>query len=91
MDYRHIAYEPGKIARVILNRPRYLNAQSYLLREEMDDAFSRAVKDGQVGAIVLSGNGDHFSAGHDIGTEEDLQYRSDQGHIHSNRYVEIFD
>ena len=72
MDYRHIAYEPGKVARVILNRPRYLNAQSYLLREEMDDAFSRAVKDGQVGAIVLSGNGDHFSAGHDIGAQEDL-------------------
>jgi enoyl-CoA hydratase len=91
MDYRHIGYEPGKVARVIINRPRYLNAQSYLLREEMDDAFSRAVNDEQVGVIVLSGSGDHFSAGHDLGTEEDSQYRSDQGHTHSDRFQEFMD
>ena len=91
MDYRHIIYEPGKVARVILNRPRFLNAQSYLLREEMDDAFSRAMDDESAGAIVLSGNGDHFSAGHDIGTEEDIQYREDQDHLHSDRFKEFMD
>ena len=38
MEYQHIIYQHGRVARVILNRPRYLNAQSRLMREEMDDA-----------------------------------------------------
>lgn len=80
MDYQEIIYEPGKVARVILNRPRYYNAQSYLMREEMEDAFNRAVADDTVGAIVLTGAGDHFSAGHDIGTREDGEYRDAHGH-----------
>lgn len=80
MEYQHIIYEPGKVARVILNRPQYLNAQSFLMREEMDDAFNRAVADNQVGAIVLSGLGDHFSSGHDLGTKEDVAYRIEHGH-----------
>ena len=42
MDYQHIIYKPGKVARVILNRPRYYNAQGHLMRMEMDDAFGRA-------------------------------------------------
>ncbi|MBI4595286.1 MAG: enoyl-CoA hydratase/isomerase family protein [Candidatus Tectomicrobia bacterium] len=80
MAFQHIIYEPGKVARVILNRPRYLNAQSYLMREEMDEAFNQAVTDDQVGVIVLSGLGDHFSAGHDLGTKEDVEYRLAHGH-----------
>lgn len=80
MDYQHIIYQPGKVARVILNRPQYLNAQSYLMREEMDEAFHLAVADNQVGAIVLSGSGDHFSSGHDLGTKEDVDYRMAHGH-----------
>lgn len=80
MDYQHIIYETGKVARVILNRPRYYNAQSYLMREEMDDVFNRAVADNDVGAIVLSGAGSHFSVGHDIGTSEDDEYREAHGH-----------
>ena len=84
MNYQHIIHQPGKVTRVILNRPRYYNAQSYLMREEMDDAFNRAVADDTVGAIVLSGAGDHFSAGHDIGTEEDNLYRDAHGHSRKN-------
>lgn len=85
MDYKQIIYESGKVARVILNRPRYFNAQSWQLREEMDDAFSRAVADEEVGAIVLSGAGQHFSAGHDIGTAEDREYRATHGHARTDR------
>lgn len=91
MAYQHIIYEPGKVARVVLNRPRYLNAQSYLMREEMDDAFGRAAEDKQVGAIVLSGSGDHFSAGHDLGTQEDVDYRISQGHARLDRFEEFMD
>jgi enoyl-CoA hydratase len=34
----------------------------------LDAAFTRAVDDDEVTVIVLAGAGDHFSAGHDIGT-----------------------
>ncbi len=80
MEYQHIIYEPGRVARIILNRPRYYNAQSRLMREEMDDAFARAAADDTVGAIVLSGRGKHFSAGHDIGTAEELADRQARGY-----------
>jgi len=86
MDYQHIIYQPGKVARVILNRPKYRNAQSWLLLDEMDAAFKEAVADDQVGAIVLSGAGDHFSAGHDIGTPEDRAYREEHGHTYTDRF-----
>lgn len=79
MEYRHIVYEPGKVARLILNRPRYYNAQSRLMREEMDDAFARASEDDEVGVIVLSGAGKHFSSGHDLGTPEELAERQEWG------------
>ena len=86
MDYQHIIYEPGKVARIILNRPKYFNAQSWLMREEMDDAFHKAAADKEIGAIVLSGNGDHFSVGHDIGTEEDKEYQLEHGHLRTDEY-----
>ena len=76
MEYKHIIYQPGKVARIILNRPRYYNAQSTIMREEMDDAFAGASKDDSVGCIVLSGNGAHFSAGHDVGTKEEADDRA---------------
>jgi len=80
MEYQHIIYQPGRVARVILNRPRYLNAQSRLMREEMDDAFTRAAEDDEVGAIVLSGAGEHFSSGHDLGTPEEMADRQERGY-----------
>lgn len=81
MDYQHIIYEPGQVARIILNRPRYLNAQSYRMREEMDHAFTKAMEDDSVGCVVLSGKGEHFSVGHDIGTEEDLKWCEEENKL----------
>jgi len=49
------------------------------MREEMDDAFARAAEDDGVGAIVLSGEGKHFSSGHDLGTPEELAEREERG------------
>ena len=80
MEYRHIVYRSGKVARIILNRPKYLNAQSYLMLEELDSAFSAASLDPECGSIVLSGAGRAFSVGHDIGTEEDRAYKKEQGY-----------
>jgi len=81
MEYQHVMYQPGKVARIILNRPRYLNAQSYRMLEEVDAAIKEAVKDPACGAIVLSGLGRAFSVGHDIGTEEDKLFREQHGYV----------
>jgi enoyl-CoA hydratase len=60
----------GPVALVTMNRPRYRNAQNSAMTYALDEAFARAVDDGEVAVIVLAGAGDHFSAGHDIGTPE---------------------
>lgn len=80
MKYQHIIYQPGTVARITLNRPNYLNAQSYQMLEEMDSAFDRAENDQSCGAVVLSGNGKSFCVGHDIGTEEDEKYKQEHGY-----------
>jgi enoyl-CoA hydratase len=70
-EYTQIRYEVAdRIARITLDRPQYRNAQSRVLLEEMDDAFAWAVEDLEVRVITLWGAGDHFSAGHDLGTPE---------------------
>ncbi len=58
----------GAVAIVTMNRPRYRNAQNAKMTFALDAAFSAAAADDGVHAIVLAGAGDHFSAGHDIGT-----------------------
>ena len=58
----------GAVAWITLNRPDFNNAQNGQMTYALDDAFNRAVQDDAVRAIVLAGNGKHFSAGHDIGT-----------------------
>ncbi|MFI5495216.1 enoyl-CoA hydratase [Actinoplanes sp. NPDC051859] len=66
-----VCYERrGAIALVTMNRPRYRNAQNSAMTYALDAAFTRAVDDDGVKVIVLAGSGDHFSAGHDIGTPE---------------------
>ncbi len=51
-----------------MNRPRYRNAQNSVMTYALDAAFRRAVEDDAVKVIVLAGSGEHFSAGHDIGS-----------------------
>ncbi len=60
----------GRVALITLNRPRYANAQNSAMTYALDAAFARAVNDDQVAVLVLAGAGDHFCAGHDIGTPE---------------------
>jgi len=58
----------GALAVVTMNRPEYRNAQNSAMTYALDDAFYRAAADPEVKVVVLAGEGDHFSAGHDIGT-----------------------
>jgi len=61
------AVEEG-VARVTLNRPRYRNAQNSAMTYALDTALAAAVDDDEVKVVILAAAGDHFSAGHDIGT-----------------------
>lgn len=64
-----VRYEvDGAIARVTMNRPEYGNAQNSAMTYALDDAFYRAAAADDVAVVVLAGAGQHFSAGHDIGT-----------------------
>ncbi len=77
-QYKHIKYEvANKIARVILNRPGQRNVQSTILLEEVDHAIAQAGADRKVNVIVLSGEGPAFSAGHDLGTAEEMEHRKE--------------
>ena len=70
-DEREILYtvEDG-IAILSLNRPTRSNAQTYPLLYALDEAFTCAVDDDEVKAIILRGEGKHFSAGHDVATAD---------------------
>jgi enoyl-CoA hydratase len=58
----------GAVLVVRLNRPEYRNAQNSAMTYALDDALYAAADDDDVKVIVLAGAGDHFSAGHDIGS-----------------------
>jgi enoyl-CoA hydratase len=78
-DYRSILYEvTDHVAVVSLNRPQYRNAQSRILLEEMDAAFAKAAADRDVRVVILRGEGQHFSAGHDLGTPEQIADREER-------------
>ncbi len=76
MDYTQIRYETRDgIAWLTLNRPGARNAQSRILIEELDSAFDAASHDTGVRVIVLQGEGDNFSGGHDLGSPEEMADR----------------
>jgi enoyl-CoA hydratase len=58
----------GEVAHVSLNRPQFRNAQNAAMTYALDAALLRAVADDAIKVIVLAGAGEHFSAGHDIGS-----------------------
>jgi enoyl-CoA hydratase len=74
MDFRTILYEKfGAVLRITTNRPEALNAQSRVMILELDRAFRMAVEDGDTRVVIVAGAGAHFSAGHDLGSPEELE------------------
>ena len=66
-EYEQIRYETrGHVALITLNRPTKLNAWTPGMSEEQADAIERANADGNVGAIVMTGEGKGFCAGADM-------------------------
>ena len=61
--YEHILTStpaPG-VTLIALNRPKALNALCTPLMLELNDALNAAEKDGEVGAVVLTGNAKAFA------------------------------
>jgi enoyl-CoA hydratase len=75
VSYQDVQYERrADVARIVMNRPRYRNAQSRRLIGELDRAFAEAAADPEVRVIVLGGAGPSFSAGHDLGTPDEREH-----------------
>lgn len=66
-EFRTIIYEvENGRARITLNRPEKLNALSFELQTELNEALWEADNDTAVHAVILRGNGRAFSAGYDL-------------------------
>ena len=77
MEYKSIKYqENSKVATIILNRPKHLNALSDELMHEIGIALDKISKNDNIHVVVLKGNEKAFAAGADISQMEDLDYIS---------------
>jgi enoyl-CoA hydratase len=77
VEFQDILYavEDG-VGVITLNRPKYRNAQSWRMLDEIDAAFDLARNDDAVRVVLVRGAGGVFSTGHDLGTPEGAEYRN---------------
>ena len=76
MEYTDLKLtQEGAVLTITVDRPEVLNAQSRIMREELDHAFDDARNDDSVKVVIISGSGDHFSAGHDLGSPQEMEDR----------------
>jgi enoyl-CoA hydratase len=68
----------GAVAVITMNRPHLANAQDDATIYGLDEAFSRAVDDDAIGAILVRGEGKNFCSGHDHGRPGDLPYHPER-------------
>lgn len=79
MNQDQVIYEKSNhVARITVNRPEYRNAQSRVVLELLDEMFKTAAEDDDVRVVTLFGEGDHFSAGHDLGTADESDDRRER-------------
>ena len=70
-DYTTILYQKQrKGVLVTLNRPKALNAMNQEMMDELDRAFAEAETDPEIRAVVVTGAGDAFSVGEDLGGDD---------------------
>jgi enoyl-CoA hydratase len=80
MTFQDILYgADGGVATITMNRPKFRNALSYRMLDEIDAAFTLAGKDKDVRCVVIRGAGGNFSSGHDLGTPDALAYKAALG------------
>jgi enoyl-CoA hydratase/carnithine racemase len=61
-----VSQPQNAVVTITLARPRKKNALSIALRDQVSDALDRLAEDPQVSVVVLTGEGDTFSAGFDL-------------------------
>ena len=69
----------GEIAHLTMNRPKARNSLSLEMMAVLNDAFLRLGADQTVKAIVLSGDGPAFCAGHDLKEMSAARQEDDKG------------
>ncbi|MDZ7684952.1 MAG: enoyl-CoA hydratase-related protein [Gammaproteobacteria bacterium] len=57
------------IGTITINRPEIMNTISRRVYAELDQAFDTMEADEAVKVIIVTGAGEHFGAGHDIGSQ----------------------
>jgi enoyl-CoA hydratase len=68
LDY--VSYQvDDHIATITVDRPDAMNTISRKVYAELDIAFDEAENDDDVKVVIVTGAGEHFGAGHDIGSE----------------------
>ena len=73
MKFENILYnKKNKVANIILNRPKYLNALCNQLIKELNYLLDEFEKDDEVHVVVLKGSDKAFAAGADINEMKDL-------------------
>ena len=66
-DYECLEYEvEDRVVTVRLDRPEKMNALNGTMLEELPDALTRAEDDKDSRAVIITGNGEAFSAGYDL-------------------------
>jgi len=60
------------VGRITLARAEVANAQNYVMLSELNEAFDVAAQDTDVRVIVLAADGKHFSSGHDLADNTDI-------------------
>lgn len=63
------------VLKITVNRPEVRNAQSRVMLEEFDAALMGVADDETVRVVIVAGAGEHFSAGHDLGSPQELADR----------------
>ncbi|MDO8531556.1 MAG: enoyl-CoA hydratase-related protein [Dehalococcoidia bacterium] len=96
LDFTDIIYEKkyhaeltGGVARVTINRPEKYNAYTSHTADEMFRAFYDASHDPRIGAVVLTGAGDHFCTGGDVVWEQWASREQFYWHSPTNRVLRI--
>jgi enoyl-CoA hydratase len=69
-DYLNLLYQKQRSGVLItLNRPNLLNAMNKQLKSELREALAAAKLDEEIRAVVITGAGEAFSVGDDLGEE----------------------
>lgn len=67
MEYQNIIYEKdGYVVRIILNRPKKMNALSLALQRDLIAGLTEAEEDDEVKVIIIKGSGRCFATGYDL-------------------------